>query len=229
MYRRTILPFLFVLALSSAASSQVVTAANSNSLTVSDITGKPLPNNGPKTKGSPMLNEHWGTGMVRLHTGEWVKEVPLQFNLAENELYFQRNEQTYEFAEPVAEFILGYEEDGKTHSAHFRCGYPAVGRYTPQTYYEIAVDGPKVHLLKKVTKVEIERNEYGVGMGKEYKLAVQWVIFDVSKNSISRIKRDVSSLKEALPEYVSQINQMVAARKPKSEDDFLVLVQGLNR
>ena len=226
---KTILPVVIALAISSAAAAQTVTSTTTNALTVTDITGKPLPNKGAITKGSPMLNENWGTGMVKLHTGAWVKEVPLQFNLEQNELYFQRNQQMFEFSEPVAEFILGYEEEGKTHSAHFRCGYPPIGRYSPQTYYEIAVDGPKVQLLKKITKVAIERNEYGVGMGKEYKLAVQWVIFDVTNNSISKIKRDVSSLKEALPTYATQINQLAETRKPKSEEDFIALVQGLNR
>jgi hypothetical protein len=219
----------FLILLSLAGFTQTVVTSSNQVYAVTDINGKRLPATGPRIEGNPMLNSDWGTGMVKLKNGAWVNDVPLQFNLEKNELYFQRNNETYSFAEPVQEFVLAYQEEGEKYSKHFRAGYPAVSKHNEEAYYEVVSEGPKVHLLRKLTKIVEDRNEYGVGNGKTFKLTSQFYVYDVNRKAMQRIKRDVSSLKEALPDLKSQIEQLQQTQKAKSEEDFIRFIQSLNR
>ena len=182
-------------------------------------------------EGSPMLNSNWGRGMVKFRNGNWVRDVELQFNLRENELYFRKNDQILSFVDTVQEFILAYEEEKMSHSVLYRSGYPFKSKSQNFQFFEVVQDGSFVQFLKLTTKVLVEKNSYGRGKEKEYRESFDWYVFNVKKTEITRIKKDKSSLKQALPEYADRIEQLTKENgyKLRTEDEIAELINLLNR
>ena len=216
---------LFLFALQSGAQ-----LSGGGQLNAYDISGKPMTLKGPVMEGSPMLNSNLGKGMVKFKNGAWVNELELQFNLLENELYYRQNNQTFSFVDSIQEFTLAFEEEGVAHSAIFRSGYPPMGKYKSEAFYEVLADGKQVQLLKSVTKVLVEKNSYGRGMEKEYKQTIQLYLYDVAIGEIIRIKKDKKSLMEALPAYTKRIEELANSTKNKlrTEEEVAELVKLLN-
>ena len=211
--------------------SQSVASANAFPMNAYDISGKPLTNNGPAMEGSPMLNSNWGKGLVKFKNGNWVRDVELQFNLRENELYFRKNHQSLAFVDTVLEFILAYEEEKIPHSVLYRSGYPFQGKNKNFQFFEVVQDGPFLQLLKLTTKVVVEKNSYGRGKEKEFRESFDWYVFDVKKTEITRVKKDKSSLKQALPDYAERIELLTKENgyKLRSEEEIAELINLLNR
>ena len=210
--------------------SQTVASANAFGMNAYDISGKPLASKGP-AGGSPMLNSNWGKGLVKFTNGNWASDVELQFNLRENELYFRKNNQSFSFVDSVQEFILAYEEEEVSYSVQYRSGYPSIGKNNSLQFFEVVQDGSWLQLLKLTTKVLVERNNYGRGKEKEYRQSYEWYVFNVKKRKISRIKKDKSSLQQALPDYSEQIKQLANEKgyKLRSEEEIAELINLLNR
>jgi len=211
--------------------AQSVASANVIPMNAYDISGKPLASKGPAMEGSPMLNSNWGKGLVKFRSGNWVSDVELQFNLRENELYFRKNDQTFSFVDTVQEFILAFEEDKVSHSVLYRSGYPYSGKNNNLQFFEVVQDGTTLQLLKLTTKVLIEKNSYGRGKEKEYKESFQWYVFNSKKREITRIKKDKSSLQQALPDYADRIEQLTKENgyKLRTEEEIAELINLLNR
>ena len=211
--------------------SQTVASANVLGSTAYDISGKPLASKGPAMDGSPMLNSNWGRGLVKFKNGNWVSDVELQFNIRENELYFRKNNQTFSIVDTVQEFILAYEEEGIPHSVVYRSGYPSIGKHNSLQFFEVIQDGSNLQLLKLTTKVLVEKNSYGRGKEKEYKESFQWYVFNVKKGEITRIKKDKSSLQQALPDYTERIELLTKENgyKLHTEEEIADLINLLNR
>jgi hypothetical protein len=54
-------------------------------------------------------------------------------------------------------------------------------------------------------------------------------LYDVKEKRIEKVKRDVASVKTALPGYLERINEWSRAKKLKSSEDLEDLVKFLNR
>ena len=127
------------------------TVDNNNSYTVNayDINGKVLTNKTTDVLGTPLLNDEWGKGKVKFKTGQFITNLELQYNLAENELYFKKDNITYAFVDPIEEFELSYQFENEKRFSTFRCGYPLSGENTRTTFYEVIIDGKNLQLLRK--------------------------------------------------------------------------------
>lgn len=213
------------------SNSQTVASTNMFEMNAYDISGKPLASKGPAMEGSPMLNSNWGRGLVKFRNGNWVSDVELQYNIRENELYFRKDNQIFSFVDTVQEFILAYEEEGVPHSVLYRSGYPSIGKNKSLQFFEVVQDGANLQLLKLTIKVLIEKNSYGRGKEKEYKDSFQWYVFNLKKREITRIKKDKSSLQQALPDYAERIELLAKENgyKLRTEEEIAELINLLNR
>src|SRR6478736_5573714 len=95
----------FCVAICASASSQNIDMSyqqHGDYMDVYDNTGHKLEINGhSNSSGSPMLNPEWGTGAVIFKNGKQVSNLPLQFNIKSNTLYFKKDTSTYAFADKV--------------------------------------------------------------------------------------------------------------------------------
>jgi hypothetical protein len=117
-------------------------------------------------EGTPKLNENWATGEVRLSNNFLLKNVQLQFDLYENEVYFMKDNIVYTFADPVKEFTFSYGDGSDEKRVLFRKGYPDFQNHNDNTFYQVLSDGDKVQLLKFIYK-RIEEPDTYVSPGKK--------------------------------------------------------------
>lgn len=229
--KRVYIVILFSALLTPPVFSQTVDNNNSYTINAFDINGKVLTNKSTDILGTPMLNSDWGKGWVKFKSGHLIKEIELQFNLAENELYFRKDNLTYAFVDPLSEFELSYLDENTRRTSLFRCGYPLNEENTELTFYEVVADGRSVQLLKKTKKLVQTKANYGQSAQKEYKELVQWYIYDSKRGIVNRIKKDIGSVKEALPSFTAQIDQFAKENKYKfrSEEEIIALLLLLNK
>lgn len=213
------------------AIAQGVTNGNGFTAAAYDISGKPI--NGRTAEsilGSQMLNSEWGIGMVRFKNGAIAKEIPLQYNLVTGQLYFLRDKERMLFVDSVQEFFISYKEDGQSQSAFFRMGYPSIGKQDSQSFFEVLQDGTKVQLLKITSKILVETNRYGKGREHEYAKSNQVYLFDVPTKTISKFRKDKSSLKKSIPSANKKLDQLMKGNSMslRNEEDMIELIKLLN-
>ncbi|MDQ3846778.1 MAG: hypothetical protein M3342_22615 [Bacteroidota bacterium] len=206
--------------------------ATNGFMEIYDVKGKPVTSKSSvEVEGSPLLNEQWAFGEVRLKNGQWLKDVPLQFNLQTNELYFQKNNTTFQFAEPVLQFSLAYTEEGAEKKVLFRAGYPPADGKTANTFYQVLAEGPNVHLLKYVFKSVKDVYQYNAPGKKRYWQMEELYLFDASTNRLINITKNKTPLTELLPAYAPIIKESVKEKKGKllPEQEWIELVQLINQ
>jgi hypothetical protein len=196
-----------------------------------DLVGLPHYTSKDDIEGSPMLMEDWGNGYVKLRDGRLFKDVILKFNLASNELYFQRGADAYAFSVPVEDCELNYMDNGQVKKIYLRSGYPDISNRNKNSLYEVLAYGSNVHFVKYTYKKVKEQSNYGGVPIKSYETIAVLYLYDVKTNSLTKIKMDKSSVIEALPGYAKQIDAFASSNryKFKSNEEVIALVNELNK
>jgi hypothetical protein len=195
-----------------------------------DINGKPFTaTNLANAEGSPMFSTDWNLANITFRNGMITKDVPVQLNLIDNQLYFKKDNATLLFVDPVASFDFAYTDNDVKKLAHFKNGYPAIQKNNENTYYQVLVDGP-MQLLKYSYKTLAQRAEYGQTAKYEYQLWQELYAYNANSKTITKIK-DKSSLINAFPDYAKTINDFAAQKnsKLKSEYELTDLFHSLNQ
>jgi len=195
-----------------------------------DINGKPFTDKSlAGVEGSPMFSTDWNLANINFKNGKITKDIPVRFNLYDNQLYFKKNDTILLFVEPVASFQFAYTDNGAKRLAYFSNGYPAVQKNTEETYYQVLVNGP-MQLLKYSYKTLVERAAYGQTSRSEYQLWQDLYAYNASTKTIVKIK-DRSSLTNAFPASAKAINDFATQKnsKLKSESDLTDLFNTLNQ
>jgi len=213
------------------ANSQTVNNNNSYLLEAYDVKGRPFTSEvNREIRGTPMFTDSWGLGNVVFEKGRAVRQIELKFNLVRNEVYFKKEDMVLTFLEPVLEFSFAYDSTGEKKYAYFKRGYPTEGSRTNANFYQVLADGKKVQLVKYVAKIIMEEFSYGTSPTKSYKLVEEYYIYDIRSSQLFRLKKNLSAISKALPEYTKALNQFMAEKgyKFRSEQEMLELVNYLN-
>lgn len=93
---------------------------------------------------SPFLFDEWFSGAVTTKDGQVYDGVKFRYDTSNDQLEFKKGEDTYRTGSDVAAFSL------PTGDAlyNFKNGFPAVGKETEQSFYQVLYDG-NVKLLKR--------------------------------------------------------------------------------
>lgn len=200
-----------------------------SALDLRDMSGRPIAATNSEIKGSPFLNDKWGTGYVKLGNGRVIKDIFLRFNLFSNELNYKVDEVEFALTENASEFFFSYEEEGISHQVLFRNGYPGAKPATAKLFFEVMADGPRFQLLKRSYKSVSESYGYGSAPVKAYRQESEIFIYDAQLGSISLVKN-----KQPLGESVPELAKIIAALpgnengKFKSEKELVNLFVKLN-
>jgi len=216
----------------SDAFNSTTSTSNSPTLQAYDISGKPIPTGNQFTiDGTAMLNERFENGIVRLKSGQQFKDVPLNFSLVSNELYFKKDSEQMVFVNPVEQFALPVKDNGKEKTAFFKSGYPAIGRQNDKSFYQVLTGGPKLELLKYEYKTAREHYSYGGPVKKAYELRQRLYVYDVINGKIFEIGNSSASIKRSLPAYENDINEFASQNKVKfkNDHDIELLVAFINQ
>src|SRR5947209_3533356 len=108
-------------------------------------------------EGTPMLYDQWLPGEVRFKSGNGLTNLQLQFNLAHQDLWFQKDNKNYVFSEPVYEFRILNPDSSLS---LFRNGYPATDKNNDYTFYQVLADGRPLQLVLYRYKTAMQVQEY---------------------------------------------------------------------
>ncbi len=197
-----------------------------------NIRGRPIVNkDNNNIEGSPLLSDEWSKGTVYFRDGGIAKDIDIKFNLEKNELYFNRSGELLLFNDPVLSFRILLQTEGNTDELLFRSGYPVNGRFSKETLYEVIADGSKFQLVNFRFSYPSDIYVYGsTGSKKKFTPSEEIYVYDVAFGKMTKVKRNESSISDALPDLRAKINQLTAANKLKlkSNDDLKKLFDLLN-
>ena len=197
-----------------------------------NIRGRPIVNkDNNNVEGSPLLSDEWSKGTVYFRDGGIAKDIDIKFNLEKNELYFNRSGELFLFNDPVLSFRILLQVEGTTNELLFRSGYPVNGRFSKETLYEVIADGSKFQLVNFRFSYPSDIYVYGsTGSKKKFTPSEEIYVYDVAFGKMTKVKRNESSISDALPDLRAKINQLTTANrlKLKSNDDLKKLFDLLN-
>lgn len=181
--------------------------------------------------GTPLLNPEWGIGSVAFANGKHVSDLPLQFNLQTNTLYFKRDSSVLAFADKVVAFRMDYDNGGEKVKVMFKSGYPDAHGTPSDFLYEVINIGPNIHFLKKLTSGIDEQYVYGSAAKENYEVKQERYVYDVKRNTLIKISDNEKSILKALPDYEEQIKKFEADNNSKLNNDkeINLLITTLNK
>ncbi|MEP6685065.1 MAG: hypothetical protein ABJA35_17450 [Parafilimonas sp.] len=184
----------------------------------------------PNLTGTPLLNREWGIGSVAFSNGRQVSDLPLQFNLQTNTLFFKKDSSVLAFADKVAAFRMDYDDEGEKRKVFFRSGYPDAHGKPTDFLYEVINLGSNVHFLKRLTSGIDEQYVYGSAAKENYEIKQERYVYIVKRNALVKISDNEKSISKALPEYDKQIKKFEADNNSKLDNDKEVdlLITSLN-
>jgi hypothetical protein len=190
------------------------------------ISGRPVLEYGADIQGTAFYSNDWTPGLVQFKDGKVAKGLPLRFNVHNNKVYFQREENQLEFAEPVRAFWLGMDSNT---AVLFRNGYTPIDKNDGETFYEVMANG-KVQLLKYRQKLLREFSPLNMPKEKRFEDVDALYVF-LPNYRIEKIKKNKNDILKALPEYADAINKILEANKLnlKNEEALVTLFRELNK
>ena len=169
-----------------------------------DIINSIKPDN---TEGTPLLFDEWMQGYVIFRNKRIAKDVPLQFNLVNNTLYFLKDGNRYQLIDKVVEFSL-LEKKGDTTVKHlFRNTYPRYSSFSPDQFYRVVAEGAKAHFLKLCSKKITTRFVFNAPAVNSYHYQEQWFLYTIETGSMIPVSGKKSVL-NALPLLKDEINSL---------------------
>lgn len=171
----------------------------------------------------------WTRGNVKFKNGQEAKNILLVFDVHGNKLYFKQGETTMEFTYPIYEFEIGLLLGQDTAVARYRSSYPAVNSNTDETFYEVVVDGSKMHLLWcRAKNVKMYKDE-SVPEQRRSTEKEQWYVY-LPEGKMIKIKKDKADIMKALPEHAALIETIIKGKdlRVKEPEDLITLFATLN-
>ena len=174
------------------------------------------------------LKQEWSPGLVSFKNSNQQMRVPLLFDVYSNKLYFLQENQIMEFLEPVSEFTLTLLRKGDSSRVTFRSFFPSIQKNTPETFYEVLVDG-KIQLLKcKAKTIYLYKDQDIPEEERRYNKELLYAFLPGDK--IVAIKRHKENLLMQLPDFAAAIQSILEPKKIKlkSEESLKQLFRLLN-
>jgi hypothetical protein len=179
--------------------------------------------------GSPFLHPEYNTAYVRVNSGYAEQGVSVKFNVYGNEIIFQSkgNEMALDSVNYVAYTTIG--KNNQLVVIKLKTGFPPIGTNTRQTIYQLLDSGTNIQLLKYYYQKVQETKSMGTAPVRDF--VTYEDLYINTPSGIKKIKGDLSSVKEAMPEYAVQIDKIVNEMKLKlkKESDLILLINELNK
>jgi hypothetical protein len=179
-------------------------------------------------KGSPYVFSDWAIGTVQTSKGIY-NNINVMYSELDDQIYFKNKEQEMvQFADPVKDFTLSYQQDGNQVLAHYRNGYTNIAGSSNNAFFEILTDG-KVQLLKKTTKKVREEVVYGsTESNKNFLTTIRYYIVTPEKGIL--VKKDKKSVFAALGSKQNELEEYTKKNSIdfKKDDDLVKLITYFN-
>ena len=195
-----------------------------------NVSGAPyIANRYTDIQGSPLLFDSWNQGTIYLKDGTKAENFPLKFNVYENQLIFNYNDQALTVQNPVKEFVIATSAEANAPKMVFRCGYIPVEKNDEKTFYQVLQDGP-VALVKQIKKMVVTNATYGGAENVREFSTTEAYFLAMPKGDLARIGKNKSSLIDALGDRQGKLDAWMKTNnnKGRSEADLMAAVKAWN-
>lgn len=178
-------------------------------------------------KGTPFLQDRWIRGTATTPKGVY-QDLELKFNVYDNTLFFNKDDEAFEFQDEVLSFTLMPKPDDSTTYLYYKKGITGAD-FTGNQYVQVLLEGP-VGLYKLNLKQVSEMSEINAGIVKTFTNNSKYYI---SKNQhlqfIKINKTDIlNSLADKREKIQSYINEKkLSFRKDSDLIEVLTYYQSL--
>jgi hypothetical protein len=157
--------------------------------------------------GSPLFMDQWVTGDVFFEGNHVARGIPVQIDLEKNLVYFQQNDNRYQFVVPVLKCMLQASVNGKVQTIVFSSDYPVYKSEKNARFYLVLTETQTVHLLKHTVKRIRETYVYSKPAEREYVASEELFIYNISSKTLHAVSNKKSVL-AALPEQKERIDTL---------------------
>jgi hypothetical protein len=178
--------------------------------------------------GTPYLLKDWVNGTVYYKNGRVVTQFRLRFDCPHNYLQMEFKGQSFApQTNSITSFVL-YPKNSKD-SMVFRKGFPPIGTYNAETFYQVLLTG-KASLLHVLSKTIVEEKDVLPSSTKRFFededhffLLTNNVITELIKGDREKLAAQFPTQQAALLKFMNE-----AEMKMKSADDFKKFVVKYN-
>jgi hypothetical protein len=217
--------------LSNTAFAQVGSA----SPMLTDNMGRVLkPSNATFVDGSPYLSPDWMKGSVSSNGDKIFTFKAIRFNLMENQVEHEYNNQMYALSDEIKEFEIEFKnENEQILKKKFRKNFAAIGDFTAKTFYEILYDGDLKFLKKTSVRVSSHPKPLSNQMERSYFQTINYFLCD-KEGKMRPLLKGKTEVFMALNPNEQQKTALEALIKKeklslKIEDDIIYLVMYFNQ
>jgi len=174
------------------------------------------------------VKQEWTPGTVKFRSSRPVMQVPLLFDVHNDNLFYLMGDLIMEFVDSVSQFHIDVPYKGDTLTMFYRRFYPAIQANTGSTFYQVLVEG-KISLLKCQSKSILLFKDPLTAEERKKDPPKQLYFAFLRDNRIVQIDLSAEKLLTALPEYANEINNALKKeKKPKDEERMINFFVHLN-
>lgn len=176
-------------------------------------------------RGTPFINEDWLRGSVTTTKGIY-QDLQLKYNVYDNLLIFQQNDEAYEMTDQIVGFTLKPAPADSTTFMIFKNGILG-SDIRPANFVQVLAEG-KASLYKMPVKQMAEVTEVNAGMVKVF--ANNNKYFISINNNLQRVQLKKADILQVLADKADKLEVFIKDKKLsfKKEADLLVLIQYYN-
>lgn len=176
-------------------------------------------------RGTPFLYDQWIKGSVSIPGGTYI-DMQLKYDVYGNALYFNRNDQSFEFQDPVLAFTLMPVPGDSSSYMYFTKGMSAQGLKEDQ-YVQVLTEG-KISLYKSDIKLLSELNEINRGIVQSFSKSSRY--FALRNNLITLIKLNKKEIMALVGDHEKEVASFISLYNLsfKKERDIIALFEYYN-
>ncbi|MBC6491616.1 hypothetical protein ACFSQD_12170 [Flavihumibacter stibioxidans] len=175
--------------------------------------------------GSPFLSEDWMNGDVTVKSGTY-KNILLKYDAYAGQLYFEKDENAYQFAEPVLAFVLKPDLAKPATYQYFK-KLPAGSNTSQEIFVQVLQEG-RLSFYKEPVKIVSDINRINEGVVKTFTNSSRY--FLSKKGQISQFALGKKELPDQFSDRSKETDSFIKEHKIslRKESDFIKLVQFYN-
>lgn len=176
-------------------------------------------------RGVPFLFDKWMKATIYIDKG-FYEGLLIKYDLYDNKLYFNKNDESLELQENVIKFTLFPKSDDPSSAIYFKKGFKGNG-LSPDQFVQVVVDG-KIQLLKSDIKSLTEMSEINAGMVKTFATTSRYYI--VNSEGVYLIRLNKTELLPFLKDKDDQLQIFIKekALNLKKDMDLVTLIKYYN-
>jgi hypothetical protein len=176
-------------------------------------------------RGVPFLFDKWIKANVYNDKGVY-EGLEIKYDLYENKLYFNKNDQSYELQDNVLNFVLFPKAGDASSAMYYKKGFKGSGLNESQ-YVQVLADG-NIQLIKSDVKSLTEMSEINAGMVKTFATTTRYYIINKAETKIVRLNK--SEILPYLQDKDAQIQTYITEKglNLKKDADLIALIKYYN-